>query len=115
MNIRILVSEEPDLWLPARYEVCWRCHGEGTHTNPSIDGNGITQSDREEWDVVLHEVVISLRGTYDVRCGECEGLRVVLVPDEPLCDPAALAQYLSDRQELANMRAEEEAERRMGC
>lgn len=38
--------------LPARFEVCDRCHGEGKHVNPSIDGDGITES---EWREMCHE------------------------------------------------------------
>ena len=36
---------ELELALPAKFEVCHRCQGTGTHTNPSIDGNGITASE----------------------------------------------------------------------
>lgn len=56
--------------------VCPRCDGEGRHTNPAIDGNGITQSDREDWadDDFMEDY---MAGHYDVRCEECEGRNVV--------------------------------------
>lgn len=57
------------------YEVCERCQGHGKHTNPSIDGNGLTSSEL----VDLGEEFLEdyLRGIYDVRCEKCNGQRVV--------------------------------------
>ena len=33
---------------PAKYVVCPRCHGAGTHVNPAIDGNGIGSEEMAE-------------------------------------------------------------------
>lgn len=65
--------------LPATNEVCNRCDGHGTHTNPSIDGNGITASEWSEWD--SDERDSYMNGDYDVTCERCHGNNVILVPD----------------------------------
>jgi hypothetical protein len=100
--------------LPARLEVCPRCRGKGSHVNPSIDGHGITQEERErdwsddEWDGYL-------RGDYDVNCYECDGLRVVAVVDRDSCDPDLLKQYDQDQAEEAAFQRMCQAERDMGA
>ena len=73
------VGVERELTLPAVYEVCGRCQGEGKHTNPSIDGNGITQEEFDE-DPDFRENYFS--GVYDIECEECHGKRVVAELDE---------------------------------
>lgn len=70
---------ERELHFPAKYELCGTCKGRGSHVNPSIDGNGLTQEDFAE-DSDFKEDYFS--GKFDVRCEECGGLRVVLVVDE---------------------------------
>jgi hypothetical protein len=63
--------------LPATYQVCPDCRGEGAS---SLYLGAITQEDRErdwspdEWDAYL-------RGEYDRTCDRCKGRRVVLVVD----------------------------------
>jgi len=76
-------GEEVQHELPATNEVCNRCQGFGTHTNPNIDGNGITQSEWEEWDRDDRESY--LNGEYDVSCEECHGNKVVRVVDQDVC------------------------------
>ena len=79
-------DEEVEHQLPAKNEVCDRCEGYGTHTNPNIDGNGITQSEMSE---ILYEdpgfLDAYISGVYDVTCEECHGNKVVQVVDEDLC------------------------------
>ncbi len=60
----------------AKYEVCDRCDGFGVHTNPAIDGNGLTSMDIERLGGMdfLEEY---LNGDYDVRCEKCGGNRVI--------------------------------------
>lgn len=70
---------EDTIKIPAHYEVCPTCHGAGKHVNPSIDSNGITQSEMEELGEEFREGYWS--GTYDVTCNECKGSRVVLEPN----------------------------------
>ena len=105
--------------VPSMVEVCGRCGGEGSHTNPSIDGNGITGSEMNE---LCHDDpefrVNYFSGMYDVSCEECDGLRVVRVIDWERFEekmPELAQQYLRDLEEEAAWHRESEAERRMGA
>lgn len=91
--------------LRARYAACDRCHGNGTHTNPNIDGNGLPQECVEDDDFMDDY----LGGVYDVTCETCDGKRVVAVPTASN-SPAELRAYEAH---LADERAYE-YERRMG-
>jgi hypothetical protein len=71
-------GSEIEYSLPAKFEVCSRCKGSGSHVNPSVDGNGLT---REDFDQDPDFAESYMRGDYDVRCSVCEGARVVPVPD----------------------------------
>lgn len=104
-------GEEEVHELPAKFEVCPRCEGRGSHTNPSIDGNGITSSEWDEWGEEEKETYMS--GGYDVSCERCDGQRVVLVVDQEHADPKLLALYLEGEEDSARCRAEQRAERRM--
>jgi hypothetical protein len=55
-------------WIPARYQVCWRCEGHGQH--------------------IAH-------GADSTQCEMCHGERVLLQPDEDAIakDPALSTQY----------------------
>lgn len=107
---KLQLSDEQ--WIPARFTVCGRCRGEGTHTNPAIDGNGITQSDREDWaDDEFMEGYLS--GRYDVTCEECKGERVVLVADKERCTPAQFKAWEQEVDEKRQYEAERQAEIRM--
>lgn len=99
--------------LPARFDVCHRCEGRGSHTNPSIDGNGITGSEMEELGYEFMEDYMS--GVYDVQCYECNGKRVVLVVDWDACTKEEQEAYDTNLRIESELRAEEEAERRFGC
>ncbi len=100
--------------LPARFEVCPRCEGRGTHVNPAIDGHGISQDEWErDWDEESRENYFS--GVYDVACYECNGLRVVPVVDEDRCPPDLLAAYLEREREDAEFEAVCRMERMMGA
>lgn len=70
-------GEPVELLVEGKYEVCSRCNGHGTHTNPSIDGNGLSEDCLSDPDFM--EGYMS--GSYDVTCTECQGVRVVPVPD----------------------------------
>lgn len=67
-----------ELALPARFTLCDRCQGSGSHVNPSIDGHGLSAEDFAE-DPDFAESYFA--GDYDVRCETCMGARVVAVPD----------------------------------
>lgn len=113
---RVTVEDEQGLehTLPTRFEVCDRCEGHGTHTNPSIDGNGISADEWNgpDWDDESRHMYLS--GGYDVRCEECHGERVVSVVDEERCEPALLALWHAKLEDDAAYAREVQAERRMG-
>jgi RecJ-like exonuclease len=73
------IGVERTLRLPAVFEVCGRCDGEGKHVNPAIDEHGITQEEFDE-DPGFEEEYFG--GTYDVTCYDCHGKCVVPVLDE---------------------------------
>lgn len=104
------------LELPARYDVCGRCEGKGTHWHEALS-NGITQEDRDrDWDDDSWEWLMN--GGMDVQCSECKGLRVVPVPVDVVSSPEAqraLALYTAWMDDERDYRAMCEAERRMGC
>jgi hypothetical protein len=100
--------------LPTKYEVCQNCHGNGTHVNRALDGNGLTYDDIQEWggDEFMEDY---MGGAYDVRCDECRGDRVVLAIDYDRCTDAQIALYEDDCHSQECMDAEYAAERAMGC
>lgn len=72
--------------LPSKFEVCGRCDGTGSHTNPNVDGNGITAEEWEnDWDEDSRDGYMS--GRYDVQCEICKGDRVTPVVDESRLTP----------------------------
>lgn len=100
-------DDEVEHELPATNEVCGRCDGHGTHTNTSIDGNGITSSEWAEWDPEEQESYMN--GEYDVTCEKCHGSNVVLVPD-PAAMSADQKVILSQWEKQENERAASDAE-----
>ena len=104
-------GNEVDMTLPAKFEVCDRCHGRG-----SVDGNGfeggITGSEWSEMDQDDRESYMS--GDYDEYCPECKGLRVVLHPDEDRADSEILKAYWQKLEADARYRSEERYQQRMG-
>jgi hypothetical protein len=104
---------EVEATVPARFEVCDRCEGRGTHDHPAFS-NGITSSDFDE-DPDFREDY--MRGAYDVSCSECRGLRVVAVPDVARCSFAVRRELVQARRyerEQARFAAIERREREMG-
>ena len=65
-------QEVVEVKLPSKNILCDRCRGNGTHTNPNIDGNGL--SDEYQQDPEFMESYCA--GHYDVPCEVCKGLRV---------------------------------------
>jgi hypothetical protein len=89
--------------LPSKFEVCDRCEGKGRHTNPNIDGNGITSSEMDELGPEFLEDYLS--GVYDVACQVCGGERVVPAIDYGRLDvEMAHAAALWEEQEEARAR-----------
>jgi len=75
------------LRIPAKFEVCSRCQGRGSH-DPEAFSGGFSQEDFDE-DPDFRESYFS--GDYDVRCEDCNGERVTLEPDRERATPEALA------------------------
>jgi hypothetical protein len=90
LTMTINDSEGLDIAIPARYEVCGRCHGTGKHVNPSIDGHGISGDDECWDDDDFRENYFG--GLYDVTCQQCDGRNVVLIPDDESLTPEQAAQ-----------------------
>jgi hypothetical protein len=44
-TVTITDEDGNELSIPAHFEVCPRCEGEGSHVNPAVDGNGLTAED----------------------------------------------------------------------
>lgn len=109
-------TAEVEVELPAKYEVCGRCDGEGKHVNPSVDGNGLSREDFDQ-DPDFREAYFS--GVYDVQCEECSGRTTVLVVDADACKAQGLQKelkaYYRDQREIREMDAISAAERRMGA
>lgn len=110
-------GEEYETKIPAKYEVCSRCEGHGTHLTPSIGEHAYSQEEFEEsfCDEEDREQYFRRGGIYDVRCEECSGKRVVLVPDWDHCPSDLRAEYEAHLDEEADYEAMCAAERRMGA
>lgn len=109
-------GDETEEELPAKYDVCSRCNGHGIHTNPNIDGNGITSSEWSEWEPEEKESYLS--GKYDVSCEVCSGEKVMMAVDEEQCerDPKLkilMENYYKFERDNAEMDREDAMTRRM--
>ncbi len=81
-------GDEVDTEFPAKFEVCGTCQGKGSHVNPSIDSQGISQEEFEQ-DPDFAESYFA--GNYDMQCVECKGLRVVPVVNLEACSSSQQA------------------------
>jgi hypothetical protein len=72
------IEVENPVFVSVTMHVCGTCNGKGTIVHPSIDGNGLTREDFDN-DPQFEEDYFD--GVYDIRCTECEGLRVVAEPN----------------------------------
>ena len=111
----IVVEDEDGLEheLPTTWVVCPTCDGRGSYVNPSIDAHGITSDEWAEWDHEEQDIYTS--GGYDVTCEECRGRTTVLAVDEKRCSKKLLEIYRDQQEDLSNMYAEMDAERRFGA
>ncbi len=100
--------------LPAKWEICGTCQGEGRH---SLALGAITEEDRDqywsedEWDDYR-------AGGYDSQCDTCKGSGKVLEVDVPalVCrDKALAAAYQAHLEDEYNYQQLCDMERRMGC
>ncbi len=109
-------GDEQTLTFPAKYEVCYRCEGEGKHVNPNVDGHGISSEEWErDWDEEEREAYFT--GRYDVECEECKGHRVIAVVDETLLRETQKVEYQlykDFKEQEAHYAYESKREREMG-
>lgn len=81
--VYVLDESENKVALDSHWMICEACQGEGQHSNPSIDGNGISTSSEIWADDDFRESYMS--GAYDISCSFCNGsgkMLVALLPDE---------------------------------
>ena len=114
IEITVFAEEghEVELAIPAKFALCPRCRGRGSHVNPAVDGQGISQ---EEFDQDPDFQESYFRGDYDVACHRCAGEKVIKVIDRAKATAAELKIYLDQQRELRDLEAEEAAERRAGA
>lgn len=103
-------DQDEEIQLRTIKVVCWRCDGEGSH---DCWRGGMTTDEMDEQGPEFLDDYMS--GMYDAVCEECHGLRVLDEVDETANDPRELALWREQQQQLADMRAEEAAERAMGA
>lgn len=109
--ITVLHPETGDEFaIPAKFEVCPRCHGEGSQVNPAIDGNGLTAEDIDEAGPEFLDDYLS--GVYDVPCHQCKGERVVAVPDMERLNDEQRTAYENHSRALADLERDSYYERR---
>jgi hypothetical protein len=108
-------GEEITYELPARMEVCNRCHGHGTHLNPNIGQHAYTPEEFAEAfdDDESREAYFTRGGMYDVTCESCGGQNVIAVVDRDHADPKILKLYDEKRKNEEEDRAMDRAEARM--
>lgn len=117
-TLRITDCNDDEVVVPAHNVVCPCCDGSGTIENPAFAG-GFTMSEFQECFEDEEARAAYFSGRYDVGCTECNGRRVVLVPDTEAELNAEQRAALAWRDELAHERRlnamEREAELRMGA
>lgn len=108
VTIRTEDDAEEEVDVAIRFEVCQCCDGKGKYVNPNIDRQGLS---REDLDADPDFAESYMEGHYDITCEECQGQRVV-----PVClDPKILERLNEQARSRYEMRAEQEAERKMGA
>lgn len=113
---------EMEMELPAKFDVCGRCEGHGTHMRPGMAEHAYTA---EEFEDAFHDdedraEYFKRGGIYDVTCETCKGARVVAVVDVAACRRSkdltgVLKLYRAQLEDEAEYQRECAAERRMGC
>ena len=97
--------------LPAIWAICDRCEGNCKHTNPSIDGNGLSGEILDD-----HEFMNDyFNGLYDIPCAPCKASGKVLVPDYDFLTEAQQEALQAQQEAEYAADMESAAERRMGA
>lgn len=108
-------ADEVEISLPARYEVCSRCNGRGSH-DPESWSDGFTESEFSETFPEEEDRDAYFSGAYDVQCTVCNGKRVELVVDREAAErdcPELLKIWDENAKEEAREDAADRATRRM--
>lgn len=109
-HLTMMDDEGYEVEIPHRWEICGACRGEG---QSSAYLGAYTQEDMDEAGPEFFEDYMA--GHYGRACDECGGSGKVMVADYKRMTPDQRRAWEADQQALADMRAEEEAERRFGC
>lgn len=103
INITIFNDQgvEVEHEFPAKFEVCDRCEGHGTHLTPRIREHAYTAAEFYESfeDEESRAEYFKRGGAYDVTCESCKGQRVISVVDEAQLteeQKSVFAQWLAD-------------------
>ncbi|MGH8327206.1 MAG: hypothetical protein ACRET2_10630, partial [Steroidobacteraceae bacterium] len=80
----------------------------GSHTNPAVEGNGLTAEDFAE-DPDFHDDYMS--GVYDVECHECGGARVIAVAAIEQFSPEQVALWEAHEQDRRECGRDYDSER----
>lgn len=97
-------GSEIHISVPAKYEICEYCHGHGTQD--CFDG-GFTASEVDDPDFIEDY----RSGMYNKPCEECDGQRVILVPDRDNANPQDLELFDKAQEQRWQYDAEVAAER----
>lgn len=114
-------GDEERIEFPARFEVCDRCLGHGTHLHPAIGEHAYSPEEfGEAFDEEERVEYFTRGGRYDVVCQACKGERVVKTIDRDRCErDANLKALLQRHEDDERMNAEIDAmvamERSMGA
>jgi hypothetical protein len=106
----MLYTNEGEVALPCRWEVCRRCRGEGELAMPGVS---FSSDEMEE----LGEDFCDdyMNGVYNEPCPECGGRTTVAVVDEERMDPELLAAWQAQQRSMWEMYEVERQERMMGA
>lgn len=103
-------NDGDEVMYPTVCEVCPQCHGKGTS---SAYLGAYTASEWAEQDDDFRDDYMA--GRYDRTCDTCHGRNVIEVPDYASMSPELRKLVEDTEQELWEMHAMSEAERRAGC
>jgi len=95
--------------LPAKWEICSNCEGEGKHSQHL---GAITESERADWSD--EELSSYFAGHYDITCECCKGSGKVLVLDLDALDADERKDVQDQLKENEDYARAREAEIRMG-
>jgi len=110
-------GDETQLLMPATWDVCPQCEGEGRIPDPALSPSGegfYTATEFHEAYDTPEEREAYFSGRYDRACPSCNGRTTIPVPDYDSADPDIAEQFREMRKREAYYAAERAAERRMG-